>query len=456
MRHLPTLVSAGNPTSPYGKGSSGPWRGTRLMAEPSFSLIDACRMCGSSGLFPILDLGRQPLANGLTLPGRPNAPEFPLAIVGCHECSLVQLNGSVDPRAMFDEYLYFSSYSDSMLTSMRHLAAATVERFHLGTDDLVMEIASNDGYLLGHYRDLGVRVLGIEPASNVAEVAQEAGIETRVDYFTAELASELRASGCRPRVIHANNVLAHVPDIHDLVEGISLLLDDEGAAIIETPYLLDLLDRGLFETIYHEHVFYYSLEALQRLFSAHDLTILDCEHLEVHGGSLRVTVCKGDAVRPTARAGRASGVEALRGLRSAGAYSAFVAEVSAARSEVVRQFGRIKACGSSLVGYGAAAKATVLLNFARIDANTIDYVVDRNPAKQGRLIPGTGIEVAAVERLREEPPDVVAVLVWNLADEVRSQLRWYAAAGGELIVPLEERRRLDRRTTSRAASSDPR
>jgi hypothetical protein len=403
-----------------------------------------------------LDLGRQPLANNLTAPGRPEPATYPLSVIGCSGCGVMQLSGSVDPREMFDDYLYFSSYSTSMVGAMRVLAAETVDRFGLGPRDLVMEIASNDGYLLGRYHNLGVRVLGIEPAANVARVAQEAGIDTRVDYFTSELASEMRQAGWVPRVIHANNVLAHVPDIHNLVEGIGILLDDDGAAIIETPYLIDLLDKGLFETIYHEHVFYYSLGALQQLFTKHGMSIYDCEHLEVHGGSLRVTVRKGFGIAPTPRAVKAFETEASRALQSESAFSGFVAEVSQERVEVAEQLHRIRASGKSLAGYGAAAKATVLLNFARIDARTIDYVVDKNPSKQGRTIPGTGIAVAPVERLQEDPPDVVAVLVWNLADEVRSQLQWYTEAGGELIVPLEERRSLDRGAASRATPSHSR
>ena len=258
---------------------------------------------------------------------------------------------------------------------------------------------------------------------------------------------------CLPRVIHANNVLAHVPDIHDLVEGIGILLDDDGAAIVETPYLVDLLDRGLFETIYHEHVFYYSLGALQELFAS-----TACRSRTASTSMFTADRCvsrfaKARVVEPTARAVAAFEAESSRALRSESAYSSFVAEVSQERSEIIEQFRRIKASGKSLAGYGAAAKATVLLNFASIDSETIDYVVDRNPAKQGRIIPGTGIAVGPVERLHTETPDVVAVLVWNLADEVRSQLQWYTDAGGELIVPLEERRGLDRGTAGRTAPS---
>jgi SAM-dependent methyltransferase len=353
---------------------------------------------------------------------------------------------------MFDDYLYFSSYSDSMVDAMRRLAASTAASYGLGPADMVMEIASNDGYLLRHYRDLGIRVLGIEPAANVARVAQQSGVETRADYFTASLATELRLAGCKPKVIHANNVLAHVPQIHDLIEGIATLLDDDGVAIIETPYLVDLIDRGLFETIYHEHVFYYSLGALQYLFGEHGLIIQDCEHLDVHGGSLRVTARKGPGVKPTARAEAAYHAESLRSLTSESSYLPFVSEVLRDRAEVVDQLNQVLASGMSLAGYGAAAKATVLVNFAGLDHRTFEYVVDRNPAKQGRFIPGSGIPVMSPQYLRDHVPDALAVLIWNLAPEVRSQLRWFTDAGGDLIVPLEGRRAVDRRTPGHSAS----
>lgn len=431
----------------------GQWRGTQPMVEDDlFSPMTACRICGSGDLFPVLDLGHQPLANALQPPGSSPPPVYPLAVVGCRQCGVLQLSGSVDPRAMFDDYLYFSSFSSSMLAAMQQLAGETVRSYGLGGDDLVVEVASNDGYLLRHYRDLGVRVLGIEPAGNVAGLAQEGGIDTLVEYFTPELAATLRSSGLRPRVIHANNVLAHVPDIHRFVEGLHILLADDGVAIIETPYLLDLIDHGLFETIYHEHVFYYSLGALAELFGQHGMVVHDCEHLAVHGGSLRVTVCNRDDWAPSARAVAAAAEEARRRLTSELAYEGFAAGVSESRAEIVGEFEKIHREGRSLAGYGAAAKATVLLNFAAIDVRIISYVVDRNPAKQGRIIPGTGIPVVPIEYLREAPPDVLAILVWNLAAEVRQQMDWFTAAGGELIVPLEERRHLDRGIADPATS----
>lgn len=411
------------------------------MSDSEFTLTSRCRICGSGLLFPVLDLGSQPLANSLVASPSAPFPSFPLETVGCAGCGVVQLSGTVDPRLLFDEYLYFSSYSDSMVAAMRHLAEQTTAQLALGADDVVMEIASNDGYLLRHYRDLGVPVLGIEPARNVAAVAQQAGIETRVAYFTSKLAYELRQAGYAPRVLHANNVLAHVPDIHDLVEGMATLLADDGVAIVETPYLLNLIDRALFETIYHEHVFYYSLGSLQHLFASHGLRIVDCEHLEVHGGSLRVTFRGGNNATPSKRVTAALESEERRLLRSEAAYSRFQLEVAEQRAEVIAQLGAIRDKGSVLAGYGAAAKATVLLNFTGIDHGTISYIVDRNPAKQGKYVPGVAIPVVSEDHMRSAPPDDLAILVWNLAGEVRNQLRWYSDAGGRIVVPLEQRRR---------------
>ena len=423
------------------------------MAEADlFTPVSACRICGSQGLFPVVDLGRQPLANSLLVPGSPPAPTYPLAVVGCPACTVVQLSGTVDPRAMFDDYLYLSSYSTSMVEAMRRLAVETTRRYELGPDDLVVEVASNDGYLLRHYVELGVRALGIEPAANVADVAKAAGIETVVAYFTPEVATDLRSQGLRPRVMHANNVLAHVPDIHAFVEAIHLLLAEGGVAIIETPYLVDLIDAYTFETIYHEHVFYYSLTALVELFGAHGMVVEAYQPLQVHGGSLRVTVRNDAAAVPSGHVAAALAAETYRDLRSERAYREFAADVDASRAEVVGQLARITGSGRSLAGYGAAAKATVLLNFAGIDATTISYVVDKNPAKQGRIIPGTGIPVMSLEHLRAAPPDVLAVLIWNLAAEVREQMEWFTADGGELVVPLENRRHRDRGPAGRPAA----
>jgi SAM-dependent methyltransferase len=427
-----------------------------MREEDLFTAVDACRICGSGDLFPVLDLGRQPLANCLLPPASSTPPSYPLATVGCPRCGVMQLSGTVDPRALFDEYLYFSSYSSSMVSAMRRLAGETVSRYGLGAQDLVVEIASNDGYLLRHYRDLGVGVLGIEPAANVARLAQDAGVDTRVDYFTPEVASELVARRPRPRVIHANNVLAHVPDIHRFVEAIHILLAEDGVAIVETPYLLDLIDHELFETIYHEHVFYYSLGAVAELFGQHGMQVHDCEHLAVHGGSLRITLCKRGVLPATARVAETRDLEGRRELTSALAYGDFARGVSQSRAEIVQEFGDVRARGQSLAGYGAAAKATVLLNFAGIDSRTLAYVVDKNPAKQGRIIPGTGIEVLPVERLHEDPPDVLAILIWNLAAEVSAELDWFTAAGGKLIVPLENRRHLDRGIADSSAPSHTR
>lgn len=408
-----------------------------LAPEPGFTPIEACRICGSGELFEVLDLGRQPLANALLPPESPPPATFPLMVVGCGDCAVVQLAGNIDPHALFDDYLYFSSFSSSMVDAMRRLAETTVARVGLGAGDLVVEIASNDGYLLRQYQALGVEVLGVEPAANVARVAEASGVPTRAEYFTASFARELRDEGLAPKVVHANNVVAHVPDVHDFVEGIRILLPEDGILVVETPYLLDLLDRCLFDTIYHEHVFYYPLGALARLFGMHGLTVVGCERIEVHGGSLRVTAAK----TATSEAGAAAvdaflAREAERDLTSALGFRRFSADVAARGADVRERLGSLRASGRSVGGYGAAAKATVLLNYAGIDAGTVKYVVDKNPAKVGLLVPGTGIPVVSLDHLREQPTDVLAVFVWNILGEIRSQLSWYVDGGGELVVPF--------------------
>lgn len=407
--------------------------------EAGFTPVEACRICGSDALFEVLDLGRQPLANALLHPGSPPPATFPLAVVGCGRCAVVQLAGNIDPRALFDDYLYFSSFSSSMVGAMRRLAEETVARLGLGAGDLVVDIASNDGYLLRRYRDLGVDVLGVEPAANVARAAEASGVPTRAEYFTALLARRLHEEGLAPKVVHANNVIAHVPDVHDFVEGIRILLPEDGILVVETPYLLDLLDRCLFDTIYHEHVFYYPLGALQRLFGMHGLSVVGCERIEVHGGSLRVTAVKTAAGSPVAAGAAVESFlarEAERDLTSPQGFRSFAGDVAARGAGVRERLASVRAGGRSLGGYGAAAKATVLLNYAGIDAGTVEYVVDKNPAKVGLVLPGAGIPVVSLEHLRERPTDVLAVFVWNILDEIRSQLSWYVEGGGELVVPF--------------------
>ncbi len=404
-----------------------------------FAPIARCRVCDSPELFEVLDLGVQPLANAFVGPTEPPPPRFPLVAVGCAECSVVQLSGTVDPRLMFDDYAYFSSYSSSMVATMRDLAQRTVTDERLEPRDLVLEVASNDGYLLRHYRDLGIRTLGVEPAANVAAVALDEGIDTRVEYFTARLAADLRREGVAPRVIHANNVIAHVPDVHDFVEGLRLLLHEDGIVIVETPYLVDLIDRVLFDTIYHEHVYYWPLAALVRVFAEYGLVLARCEHIDVHGGSLRA-VWRHRRSDDHGLEATYLGEETARRLTSADSYAVFARDVAGSGRRLVENFEAVTSSGLSLAGYGAAAKATVLLNYAAVGESTLCFVVDRNPAKQGRLVPGTRIPIVSLDVLQQSRPDALAVFVWNIWTEVAAQLHWYVESGGRLLDPLAGRR----------------
>lgn len=400
--------------------------------------IAGCRACGAPELVPVLDLGRLPLANGLLPPQDLDRPEprFPLVVVRCPVCTLVQITETVAPEVLFREYLYFSSYSETMLQHARALVATVLARYPLGPRSLVVEVGSNDGYLLQFYRQAGVPVLGIDPAANIARVAEARGIPTLCAFFGADLAAALAAQGQRATVLHAHNVLAHVADLPGFVAGMRRLLADDGLAIIEVPYLGDLLDRGAFDTIYHEHLCYFSLTALDRLFGRHDLVIVDVERVPVHGGSLRLWL------RPTP----AAPGPAVRALLQAEAdwvadpavYQAFGARVQAVVARLRAVLGELRSQGARLAAYGAAAKGTVLLNVAGLGPAFLEYVVDRNPAKQGRYVPGVRLPVGPPAWLDERPPDYLLILPWNIAAEVMAQQAAYAARGGRFILPLPE------------------
>ena len=406
----------------------------------SFTPITACRSCGSGELLPVIDLGEQPLANALRKPDD-DGPEarYPLALVACASCSLVQLTGTVDPTVMFDNYHYFSSFSTTMIDSMRALAARTVTDRGLGADDLVVEVASNDGYLLQHYVDLGVPVLGIDPARNVAEAATARGIPTQVDYFGLDVARRLRDEGRVADVIHANNVMAHVPDINDFVGGLAHLLAEDGVAIIETPHLVRMIEDVEFDTIYHEHVFYYSLTAVNALMRRHGLTVVDVEPLAIHGGSLRLSV-RHEGATPAAVVDEMLDGEARLGVATAPYYADFAQRVAHLRGETLALLQKLKGDGSSLAAYGAAAKGTVLLNHFGIGTDLLDVVVDRNVHKHGFVVPGVRVPIDDPARLVADQPDYVLLLTWNFADEIIEQQAEYLAGGGHFVVPIPELR----------------
>ena len=397
-----------------------------------------CRVCRATDLHVVLSLGKVPPSNALLTEDQLGEPEklYPLDLAFCSACGLAQITVSVDPSELFDEYAYFSSYSTTMVAHAEAIVDRMVKRLHLGPDDLAVEIASNDGYLLLHYVRHDVPVLGIDPARNVVPAARDRGVDTLCAYFGEDLAGELRDSGRRASVLHANNVLAHVPDVNGVVRGIGRLLTDDGVAVIETPYVRDLIERLEFDTIYHEHLFYYSLTALDRLFRRNDVRIVDVERIPIHGGSLRVFAAPAaSSAEPTEAAAELLEEEERLGLATLAYYQGFADRVEILRGQLLGLLDSLKAQGHRIAAYGAAAKGAVLLNAFGIGTERIDFVADRSDYKQGRFMPGVHISIVEPQRLLEQMPDDVLLLAWNFADEILEQQSEYRARGGRFIIP---------------------
>lgn len=397
-----------------------------------------CRSCGGTHGTLILDLGVQPLANNLLRPedlGR-TEPKFPLRLAVCESCWLLQILDLVPPVQLFSEYLYFSSFSDLMLRHARQAAERYIAEYALGAGSLVVEVASNDGYFLKHFKAGGVPCLGIEPAANIAKVAQQQGIDTIVDFFGAKLAGTLTGAGRHADLILGNNVFAHAPDTNDFVAGLRSLLKPGGRVVLEFPYAADFIEKNEFDTIYHEHVFYFSLTALRPLFERHGLTIFHVERLPIHGGSLRLFAGIRGAfpLEPTVPALLAD--EARKGMNSLAYYQGFADRVLALRRDLVLELGQLKRAGKSIAAYGASAKGSTLLNFFGLGPETLDFVADRSTYKQGRLTPGTHLPIVPPAALAERRPDYTLLLTWNFADEILEQQQAYRAQGGRFILPI--------------------
>ena len=396
-----------------------------------------CRVCGSVSLKKVLSLGFTPLANDFLISSDVSGQTtYPLDVVFCEGCSLMQITETVDPQVLFKDYLYFSSFSDTMLEHAKRLAETLIDNFDLGKHDLVVELASNDGYLLKNYLKAGIPVLGVEPARNVAEVAISAGIPTVVDFFDARLGLQLAKSRGHAKVIHAHNVLAHVADTNSFVLGIQRLLDRDGVVIVEVPYVRELLSRCAFDTIYHEHLCYFSLASLEQLFLRNGMSIHHIERFDIHGGSLRIFAghsgrhVKTDAFWALFEEEKAWGVSDPK------TYQGFGNNVRSLRAALSSMLRELKQAGKSIAAYGAAAKGSTLLNYINLGPDLIDFVVDRSPYKQGLFMPGVGIPVFPPEKLLSARPDYTLLLTWNFADEILRQQQDYVNAGGRFILPV--------------------
>lgn len=398
-----------------------------------------CQSCGSSRLRTVADFGSQPLANALVRPDRAGEPDalYPLHVGLCESCLLVQLHPIVPPEAMFVDYSYFSSFSETWLAHCARFAAEMVERLGLDSGSRVVEIGSNDGALQGCFTALGIAALGVEPARNVAQAAQARGLPTEIDFFGERTAQRLAGAGWNADLVVATNVLAHVPDINDFVAGLRQLMKPDGLLVVEFPHLLNLIREVQFDTIYHEHFTYLSLLSVRTIFERHGLALVDVERQPVHGGSLRIFASPTESARVARSSVKAMiEEEVAAGLDRSAGYDGFQQRVDEMRDTLAAFLARTRREGRSIVGYGAAAKGSTLLNHLGATPVEIAFVVDRNPAKQGLLLPGSHIPVRPVEDLIEAQPDYVLILPWNLRDEVIRQLPEVAAWGGRFVTPL--------------------
>jgi len=411
------------------------------MTSPSFPAA-TCRACDALLRHTFVDLGMSPLCETFLTADQINAmePFYPLHVRVCEKCFLVQLQEYVSPESIFREYAYFSSYSRAWLDHARQYVESVVRRLKLDQTSFVVELASNDGYLLTNFVDRGIPVLGIEPAANVAQVAIDKGVPTRCAFFGRALAEELAAEGHTADLIIGNNVLAQVPDLKSFVDGMRRILKPDGVITLEFPHLLRLMDENQFDTIYHEHFSYFSLLTTDRLFARQGLRIFDVEELWTHGGSLRIyaTHAGHPGHPPTSRLADLRDRESRAELANLRTYAGFEEKVRETKRKLLSFLIDVKRQGRSVAAYGAPGKGNTLLNYCGIRTDFVDYAVDRNPYKHGRFLPGTHIPVHPPDRLAETQPDFVLILPWNLKEEIMEQLHYVRDWGARFVVPIPE------------------
>lgn len=419
-----------------------------MITRPPMETIGACRSCGSTMLTDVLAFGDTPIADRLVRPDDPD-PEFTasLTLAHCEDCALCQIRETVEPRVLFGpDYPYFSSVSPALLDHFRNSAMSLIEQRKLKRENLVVEAASNDGYMLDVFRDHRIGVLGIDPADGPVSIARSRGIETIHDFFSNGLALRLAAQGCRADIFLANNVLAHVADTNDFVSGIANILAEGGIAVIECPYLLDLVDNGEFDTIYHQHLLYVSLTALKPLFSRHGLHLNDAERLCIHGGSIRLYVSRQAGQSPRLR--MLLEKENRRNIRSSEFYAGFTRRIEIMRSDTREAITVLKAEGKRLAGYGAAAKSTTLMHYFGIGREDLDFIIDKSSWKQGLEMPVTRIPIVSPSRLSNDSIDTVLIFAWNFANEIVSENTAFTDGGGKFLVLVPELKVLDRGAVS--------
>ncbi len=398
-----------------------------------------CRLCGTNLRHTFVDLGMSPPCESFLQADQIDEmePYFPLHVLVCDTCYLVQLKEYVSPEAIFQEYAYFSSYSTSWVAHAKAYCIAITERLKLGPNSLAVELASNDGYLLQHFAPLGVPVLGVEPAANVAKAAVEKGIPTRVDFFGVRLARKLVEEGKQADLIIGNNVLAQVPDLNDFVAGMKILLKQEGVITLEFPHIEKLIAENQFDTIYHEHFSYFSALTIEKMAARHGLRLMDVDEIPTHGGSLRVHLVHEDSIRPTTeRVARLIEREKLHGLTDIATYASFDFKARRAKRDLLSFLIAAKNEGKRICGYGAPGKGNTLLNYCGIGTDFLDFTVDRNPYKHGRYTPGMRIPIRPVDAIDDHKPDYILILPWNLKDEIVRQMHHVAAWGAKFIVPI--------------------